>query len=66
MDFFKKYKKIILNGLVVIAVLLAVYSKWTESGSEAFFKETDVYIYAGIVIGFLVLNLFNKFNNRKR
>lgn len=65
MDFVKKHKKIILNLLVIVAVLLAIYSKWTKSGEQGFFRETDIYIFAGVVLGFLVLNFFNRFKKKR-
>ena len=60
MDFFKKNARQISNVLVVVAVVLAVYIKWTGDGSEAFFKEYDVYIIGGIALGFVVLSFFKK------
>ena len=46
------------NVLVVIAVVIAVYIKWTGDGSEAFFRDYDKYIIGGIALGFLVLKVF--------
>ena len=57
---FKKNARQLSNILVVIAVVIAIYIKWTGDGSEAFFKEYDLYIIGGIALGFLVLNLFSK------
>lgn len=60
MDFFKKRARQISNVLVVIAVIIAIYIKWTGDGSEAFFKEYDVYIIGGIALGFVVLSFLKK------
>ena len=58
--FFKKNARQISNVLVVVAVVIAVYIKWTGDGSEAFFREYDVYIIGGIALGFVVLSFFKK------
>ena len=60
MYFLKKHWKKISNVLVVIAVLLAIYVKWTESGESSFIRENDIYIFAGIALGFVMLNFINK------
>ncbi len=60
MDFFKSRARQISNILVVLAVVIAIYIKWTDDGSEAFFKEYDLYIIGGIALGFLVLNFLSK------
>lgn len=60
MDFIKKRARVISNVLVVIAVVIAIYIKWTGDGSEAFFKEYDVYIIGGIALGFVVLSFLKK------
>ena len=60
MDFIKKRARQISNVLVVIAVVIAIYIKWTGDGSEAFFKEYDVYIIGGIALGFVVLSFLKK------
>lgn len=60
MDFFKKRARQISNVLVVIAVIIAIYIKWTGDGSDAFFKEYDVYIIGGIALGFVVLSFLKK------
>ena len=60
MDFFKKRARQLSNVLVVIAVIIAIYIKWTGDGSEAFFKEYDAYIIGGIALGFVVLSFFKK------
>lgn len=58
MDFLKKKARTISNILVVIAVIIAVYIKWTGDGADAFFKENDVYIVGGIVLGVVVVSFF--------
>ena len=60
MDFIKKRARQISNVLVVIAVVIAIYIKWTGDGSEAFFKDYDVYIIGGIALGFVVLSFLKK------
>lgn len=60
MEFFKKRARLISNVLVVVAVVIAVYIKWTGEGSEAFFREYDAYIIGGIGLGFVVLSFFRK------
>ena len=60
MDFFKKRARLISNVLVAVAVVIAIYIKWTGEGSEAFFKEYDLYIIGGIALGFVVLNFLKK------
>ena len=60
MDFMKKRARLISNVLVVIAVVIAIYIKWTGDGSDAFFKEYDVYIIGGIALGFIVLSFLKK------
>ena len=60
MDFFKKKARTIYYILVVIAVALSIYIKWTGDESEIFFKQNDVYIIAGIAIGVVVVALFKK------
>lgn len=56
MDFFKKKARQIYYTLVLIAVAVSIYIKWTGDESEVFFKENDVYIIAGILIAFLLLS----------
>ena len=63
MDFFKKKARTISNVLIVIAVALSIYIKWTDNGADAFFKENDVYIVGGIALGVVVLTFFK---NRKK
>lgn len=58
MDFFKKKARTISNILVVIAVVIAIYIKWTGGDSDIFFKENDVYIFSGIILGMLLLSFF--------
>ncbi len=60
MDFFKKRARQISNVLVAVAVVIAVYIKWTGDGSEAFCREYDLYIIGGIALGFVILNFLNK------
>ena len=60
MDFFKKRARQFSNVLVVIAVVIAIYIKWTGDGEEVFFKENDVYIIGGIALGFVVLSFFKR------
>lgn len=60
MDFVKKHAKVISNVLVAVAVVIAIYIKWSEGGTEEFFTEYDLYIFAGIAVGFLVISAFNK------
>ena len=60
MDFFKKRARQFSNVLVVIAVVIALYIKWTGDGAEVFFKENDVYIIGGIALGFVVLSFFKR------
>ena len=60
MDFFKKKARTIYYILIVIAVALSIYIKWTGDESEIFFKQNDVYIIAGIAIGVVVVALFKK------
>ena len=61
---FKKHAKIISNILVVLAVIIAAYIKWTDDGSEVFFKENDVYIIGGIVLGMVLINFFKQRGKR--
>ena len=58
MDFFKKKARTISNVLVVIAVIISIYIKWTGDGADAFFKENDIYIVGGIALGVVVLTFF--------
>lgn len=60
MDFFKKKARTISNVLIVIAVVISIYIKWTDDGAEFFFKQNDVYIVAGIVLGIVVVSFFKK------
>ena len=60
MDFFKKRARVISNVLVVIAVVIAIYIKWSGDESEIFFKQNDVYIIGGIALGFVVLSFLKK------
>ena len=62
MDFFKKKAQTIYYILVVIAVAVSIYIKWTGDESEIFFKQNDVYIIAGIAIGVVVVAFFKKRN----
>lgn len=62
MEFLKKKARQISNVLVLIAVIIAVYIKWTGDGSDAFFKENDVYIVGGIVLGIVVVTVFRNRN----
>ena len=64
MDFFKKKARTISNILVVIAVIISIYIKWTDNGADAFFKENDVYIFGGIVLGIVVITFFKDHNKK--
>ena len=64
MDFFKKKARTISNILVVIAVIISIYIKWTDDGADAFFKANDIYIVGGIVLGIVVLT-FLKNHSKK-
>ncbi len=64
MDFFKKKARTISNILVVIAVIISIYIKWTDDGADAFFKENDIYIVGGIVLGIVVLTFFKNHSKK--
>lgn len=65
MDFLKKRARLISNVLVVIAVVVAIYIKWSGGESEIFFKENDVFIIGGIALGFVVLSFLKKRNKKQ-
>ncbi len=64
MDFLKKHAKQISNLLVFLAVIIAIFVKLDEDGSDAFFKENDLYIFAGIALIFLLFSFFSRFKKK--
>ena len=64
MQFLKTHGRLISNILVVILVAMAIYVKVEENGTDDLVHEQDIYIFAGAVIAFLILNMFQRFKKR--
>ncbi len=64
MAFLKAHGRLITNILVAVLVLMAVFVKVQENGTDDLVHEQDIYIFAGAVIAFLILRMFKKSNNR--
>ena len=64
MKFLKKHGRLISNILVVLLVIIAVISKIQNNETDSFVKDNDVYIFAGAVIGFLILRTMQRFMKR--
>ena len=60
MNFLKAHARVISNILVVILVAMALYVKVSENGTDDLIHEKDIYIFAGAVLAFLLLRMFNK------
>ena len=60
MIFLKAHARVISNILVVILVAMALYVKVSENGTDDLIHEKDIYIFAGAVLAFLFLRMFNK------
>ncbi|MGL5271184.1 MAG: hypothetical protein ACRC7I_11820 [Selenomonadaceae bacterium] len=58
----------LLNAAVVLLVLGAVYSKTTTEGSQVLFRSSDIYLFAGALLAFLVLWMVRRSqqNSRKK
>ena len=64
MQFLKTHARLISNILVVILVAMAIYVKVSENGTEDLVHEQDIYIFAGAVIAFLLIRMFQNFKKR--
>ena len=64
MKFLKAHGRLISNILVVILVAMAIYVKITENGTEDLIHEQDIYIFAGAILAFLLIRLFQRHNKR--
>ena len=64
MNFLKTHGRLISNILVVILVAMAIYVKVTENGTEDLVHEQDIYIFAGAILAFLLIRLFQRHNKR--
>lgn len=50
----------LVNALVILVVLAAIYVKWTGEGAETIFRQSDIYILAGALLALVVLRIFRK------
>ena len=64
MNFLKAHGRLISNILVVILVAMAIYVKVTENGTEDLVHEQDIYIFAGAILAFLLIRIFQRRNKR--
>ena len=64
MNFLKAHGRLISNILVVILVAMAIYVKVTENGTEDLIHEQDIYIFAGAILAFLLIRIFQRRNKR--
>lgn len=64
MKFLKAHGRLISNILVVILVAMAIYVKITENGTEDLIHEQDIYIFAGAILAFLLIRIFQRRNKR--
>ena len=64
MQFLKAHGRLISNILVVLLVILAIISKVQNNETDSFIHDNDVYIFAGAVIGFLILRTMQRFRKR--
>ena len=64
MKFLKAHGQLISNILVVILVAMAIYVKVTENGTEDLIHEQDIYIFAGAILAFLLIRIFQRRNKR--
>ena len=64
MNFLKAHGRLISNILVVILVLMAIYVKVTENGMDDLVHEKDIYIFAGAILAFLLIRMFQRHNKR--
>ena len=64
MQFLKTHARLISNILVVILVAMAIYVKISENGTEDLVHEQDIYIFAGAVLAFLLIRMFQNFKKR--
>ena len=63
-QFLKTHGRLISNVLVVLLVIIAIISKVQNNETDSFVHDNDVYIFAGAVIGFLILRTIQRFNKR--
>ena len=64
MNFLKAHGRLISNILVVILVAMAIYIKVTENDTEDLVHEQDIYIFAGAILAFLLIRIFQRRNKR--
>ena len=64
MNFLKAHGRLISNILVVILVAMAIYVKVTENGMDDLVHEKDIYIFAGAILAFLLIRIFQRRNKR--
>ncbi|MBR2179964.1 MAG: hypothetical protein IJ862_06195 [Selenomonadaceae bacterium] len=64
MNFLKVHGRLISNILVVILVAMAIYVKVTENGIDDLVHEKDIYIFAGAILAFLFIRMFQRRNKR--
>ena len=64
MKFLKAHGRLISNILVIILVAMAIYVKVTENGTEDLVHEQDIYIFAGAILAFLLIRIFQRRNKR--
>ena len=64
MQFLKTHARLISNILVAVLMVMAIFTKLQENGTDSFVHENDIFIFAGIVIGFLLLRTMQRFKKR--
>ena len=64
MNFLKAHARVISNVLVVILVAMAIYVKVSENGTDDLVHEKDIYIFAGAVLAFLLIRMFQRYKQR--
>ena len=64
MQFLKAHGRVMSNILVVILVIMAIYVKVSNNGTDDLVHEQDIYIFAGIIIAFLILNFLKRLKKR--
>ena len=64
-SFLKTHARIISNVLILLLVLAAIYIKVAEEGTNALFRQEDLYIAIGALLAFLLLRMLSRRNTKR-